>query len=142
MKISKVNRIFNCNHCGGGYSPKRSDQKFCSDSCRSSNHQMNKPKPVQALEVVKEKQQVNPKSAGKDILTSGVGAGLAVLGQNLAEKIGGVHNSDLLKEIDELKKTIQANNPRDEAMLKLINAIYVKLDNHISLENSLMNNLG
>jgi|TARA_B110000240_G_scaffold111283_1_gene124998 hypothetical protein len=103
---------------------------------------MNKPKPVQALEVVKEKQQVNPKSAGKDILTSGVGAGLAVLGQNLAEKIGGVHNSDLLKEIDELKKTIQANNPRDEAMLKLLNAIYVKLDNHISLENSLMNNLG
>lgn len=61
---------------------------------------MNKPKSVKALEGVKEKPKENRNTTGKDILTSGVGAGLAVIGQNIAEKIGGVHNSDIKKQLD------------------------------------------
>lgn len=126
MKISKYNRRFVCKHCGSEYTPYRSNQKFCTNSCRSSNHQMNKPKQLKGVEVKRTPVESNPtpqKSVGYAFLGS---AGANATTQ-LLEKFGGVHNSDILKKIDELKKVQNTISPNDQEMLYLLRKIYKML---------------
>jgi hypothetical protein len=139
MKINKYDRRFQCKHCGNDYVPKRSDQKFCSNSCRSSNHQMNKARGT-AVKISKPK--VDNPTTMKPIGNSFLGSAGANAATQLMEKVSGIHNSDILKAIQDLKKTIQANNPRDQAILSLVQAIHKMNSAQRSHENSWMHNIG
>jgi hypothetical protein len=138
MKKSLYNRRFDCNHCGTLYRPKRSDQKFCSPSCRSSNHQMNKARGT-AVKIAKPK--ADDPTTVKHLGNTFLGSAGANAATQLMEKVSGVHNSDILKAIQELEKTIQASNPRDQAILSLVQAIYKIISTPRSHENSWMHNI-
>jgi hypothetical protein len=122
MKKSLYNRRFDCNHCGTLYRPKRSDQKFCSPSCRSSNHQMNKARDT-AVKTAKPK--VDNPTTMKHLGNSFLGSAGANAATQLMEKVGGVHNSDILKAIEKLQKSPNATNPnRPGEELQLLREIH------------------
>ena len=115
--INIYNRRFQCKHCGNDYVPKRSDQKFCSNSCRSSNHQINKARGA-AVKIAKPK--VDNPTTMKPIGNSFLGSAGANAATQLMEKVGGVHNSDILKAIEELQKVQNAISPNEQEILYLL----------------------
>jgi hypothetical protein len=102
---------------------------------------MNKPKVLGSLETVQEEPQATPSSTGKDVATSAAGAGVASLLQNVIEKGFGVHNSDIMKTIEELQKNQNLINPNEQKMLLLLREIRNLLLEQKSEDKSWMLNI-
>lgn len=102
---------------------------------------MNKPKVLGSLETVQEEPLVTPSSTGKDVATSAAGAGVASLFQNVIEKGFGVHNSDIMKAIEELQKNQKTINPNEQEMLLLLREIRNLLLEQKSKDESWMLNI-
>lgn len=131
MNIKFYNRTYQCKHCGHNYTPKRSDQKFCSTSHRVANHQFKKRarrKEIRPPEA--DLHTKKPISSIKNIGHSAIGSiGGSILTQSV-EKAAGFHNSDILKAIDEMKKMQLATNYSNavtKALLEKTHALLTSL---------------
>jgi len=102
---------------------------------------MNKPKVLGSIEKAQEKPQENPSSTGKDVATSAAGAGGVMLLQNVIEKGFGVHNSDIMNAIEELRKGLTAISPSEPETLNLLRLIYKRLLEQKNNENEWMKNI-
>lgn len=106
MKAYMKDRRFICLHCGIVFIPRRSDQKFCSTSCRVASHQMKKRQLTAAVAAGKPDTAVGKlaetgkSGEAKQLLKqAGVSIGTELLSHGI-QKAAGVHNHDIIKEIN------------------------------------------
>ena len=84
------NRSYTCQYCKKEYVPKRRGiQKFCSDSCRVSNHRLKKVSSTTKSIVVQQKEQEETSSikvgqiSTAGVANAAIGIGLVEVGKNL-----------------------------------------------------------
>jgi hypothetical protein len=101
MKLNKKNRMADCQYCFEEYHQKKSNQKFCSTSCRVGSHNLNKQKTSSSLTGVAtpEVSSTQKKSTAEHILDITKVAAV-VLGENAVKSAKGVNNSDLSKKLE------------------------------------------
>jgi hypothetical protein len=103
MLKTKSNRIKHCTHCNDEFTQTKSNQKFCSTSCRVASWKMNKEKKA----VIKAKlddlpvmQHTEQKTRTTNVVDSTLGTlvgGLVIEGM---KTFRGINNNDIIKKLD------------------------------------------
>jgi hypothetical protein len=103
MLKTKSNRIKHCTHCNEEFTQTKSNQKFCSTSCRVASWKMNKEKKA----VIKAKlddlpvmQHTEQKTRTTNVVDSTLGTlvgGLVIEGM---KTFRGINNNDIIKKLD------------------------------------------
>jgi hypothetical protein len=125
---NKKNRFADCNHCFKEYNQVKSNQKFCSTSCRVASHNMNKDKniDISGLKKTELPAIANPKTFNEYILElTKLLAPSAV--ENLIKTLRGINNSDLSKKLDQI---ILSQKALDK-IIKNQNVLISKIDSLI-----------
>jgi hydrogenase maturation factor HypF (carbamoyltransferase family) len=100
MLKTKTNKFKLCTHCSKEFAQSKSNQKFCSTSCRANSWKMNKTKTIVAKADTRTIPRELPSLDIEDLAKVG---GLSLLSNVLVEGIKtfkGVNNTDIIQKLD------------------------------------------
>lgn len=100
MKLNKKNRYADCQHCFKEYVQKKSNQKFCSASCRVGNHNLNKPQARVISRTSQVKVQNAIKKTNSEHMLDLAKSSAPIAIDNLVKSIRGINNSDLNQKLN------------------------------------------
>jgi hypothetical protein len=103
MLKTKSNRIKHCTHCNEEFTQTKSNQKFCSTSCRVASWKMNKEKKAvikAKLDDLPTMRPIEQKTQSTNVLDAALGTLAVELGIEGMKTFRGINNNDIIKKLD------------------------------------------